>query len=118
MQACVNNTSDGMHQRYYRFSSLLDSILRDTLLREAQSLRLSIVTYLEGHFKQSSSSPSLPTVYMPSHKGKCLCFPGQKSASVVGVSIDEVMKPSEHSGDLSEPLSSALQWASQNTSPL
>ncbi|KAL5110212.1 hypothetical protein TcWFU_004213 [Taenia crassiceps] len=116
MQACVNNSNGVTHQRYYRFSSLLNNILRDTLLREAQSLRLSIVTYLEGHFKQSKSPPSLPTAFVPSHKDKCLSFSGQKSAFVVGVSIDEAMKISEHSGDLSEPLSSALQWASQNTS--
>ncbi|VDK22941.1 unnamed protein product [Taenia asiatica] len=109
---------DQLKDRYYRFSPLLDNILRDTLLREAQSLRLSIVTYLESHFKQSRSPPSLPTILVRPHKGKCLSFPGRKSASVVGVSIDEVMKPSEHSGDLSEPLSSALKWASQDISPL
>ncbi|VDM33066.1 unnamed protein product [Hydatigera taeniaeformis] len=118
MQTCTNSSSSGVYQRYYRFSPLLHNILRDTLLREAQSLRLSIVTYLKSHFTQSRSPPSSPTVVVPAHKGKCFSFPGRRSAFLVGVSIDEVMKPSELSGDLSEPLNSSLQWASQFGSPL
>nr|CDS17007.1 hypothetical protein EgrG_000972700 [Echinococcus granulosus] len=118
MQVCVNSSSGGMYQRYYRFNSLLDNILRDTLLREAQSLRLSIVTYLKGHFKQSRSPPSPPTILVPSHKGKCLSFSGQRSVPVVSVCIGEVMKPLEHSGDLSEPFGYALQWTSEHSSPL
>lgn len=116
MQDCVADAvGGGNFQRYYRFSHHLDSVIRDTLLREAQYLHMCVKAFQNSYNKKSN-----PELFPPKLTSCCesryLRFLGKEALPVTGVGIDDLMKPSERS-ELSASLRPLFIWGSHSDSP-
>ena len=113
VQSCMQErVGSGTNQHYYQFSRLLGGIIRDVLLREARFLCKSITDYFKAYYKFLKLPPSPSPIVVPIRNGKCLSFPGRKTAPLVGVSSDASMIPSRHGGELPESYRAFLDWGS------
>ncbi|VUZ56658.1 unnamed protein product [Hymenolepis diminuta] len=118
LQECVTNVNGSLdNPRYYRFSRLLERIVRDTLLREVQYLTMSLEAFQNNYDQRSKSQLFPPEESVPQHKGSCISFYGKVPVTISGVSTNELLKPSEHS-ELPVSFQTLLGWGSQTDSPL